>query len=115
MKNNDAQKQLEKVKINIYNILAVLIVIIPEFFAELIYSLEVYQHNGLLPDESDAWRNITELKLSKMNIYELRIMAKQLRLHGYSSDNRNTLIRRIEQKSKTRIKWKSLNIKNFRK
>ena len=34
MKNNDVQKQLEKVKINIYNILAILIVIIPEFFAE---------------------------------------------------------------------------------
>ena len=115
MKNNDVQKQLEKVKINIYNILAVLIVIIPEFFAELIYTLEVSQHKALLPSESDAWEKITELKLSKMNIYELRIMAKQLRLHGYSNDNRNTLIRRIEQKSKTRIKWKSLNIKNFRK
>ena len=115
MKNNDVQKQLEKVKINIYNILAILIVIIPEFFAELIYTIESSQHKGLLPNESDAWKNITELKLSKMNIYELRIMAKQLRLHGYSSDNRNTLIKRIEQKSKTRIKWKSLNIKNFRK
>ena len=113
MKNNDVQKQLEKVKINLYNILAILIVIIPEFFAELIYTLETSQHKGLLQNESDAWKNITELKLSKMNIYELRIMAKQLRLHGYSSDNRNTLIRRIEQKSKTKVNWKSLNIKNF--
>ncbi len=113
MKNKDVQKQIEKAKINIYNILAILIVVIPEFFAELIYTLEVSQHKGLLPNESDAWKNITELKLSKMNIYELRIMAKQLRLHGYSSDNRNTLIRRIEKKSETRIKWKSLNIKNF--
>ena len=115
MKNNKLEKNLERARINIYNILAILIVIIPEFFAELIYTLEVAHHKDLLPNESDAWKNITELKLSKMNIYELRIMAKQLRLHGYSSDNRNTLIRRIEQKSKTRIKWKSLNIKNFRK
>jgi len=36
-------------------------------------------------------------------------MAKRIHIHGYSSDNRNTLIRRIERKSKRRIKWKSLN------
>ena len=109
MKNNRFQKNLEKAKINIYNILAVLIVIIPEFFAELIYTLEVYQHNNTLQNEGEAWENNTELKLSKMNIYELRLMAKRLRILGYSSDNRNSLIRRIGKKSKRRIKWKSLN------
>ena len=36
----DVQKQIEKARINIYNILAILIVIIPEFFAELIYTLK---------------------------------------------------------------------------
>ena len=109
MKNNDVQKQLEKVKINIYNILAVLIVIIPEFFAELIYTLEVSQHKNILKKEGEAWKNNTELKLSKMNIYELRLMARSLGIYGYSSDNRNSLIRRISNKSKRRIKWKSLN------
>ena len=43
-----------------------------------------------------------------MNIYELRLMAKELRIHGYSGDNRNSLIRRIARKSNRRIKWKSL-------
>ncbi len=109
MKNNDLQKHIERARINIYNILAILIVIIPEFFAELIYTIEVSQHKNILPNEGEAWVNDTELKLSKMNIYELRIMAKQLRIHGYSSDNRNSLIRRIAKKSKRRIKWKSLN------
>ena len=109
MRNNDLQKNIEKAKINIYNILAILLVIIPEFFAELIYTLEVSQHKSILQDEGEAWKNNTELKLSKMNIFELRLMAKQLRIHGYSSDNRNSLIRRIERKSKKRIKWKSLN------
>ena len=107
MKNNDLKKNIEKVKIDIYNILAVLLVIIPEFFAELIYTIELSQYKSTLPDEGDAWINNTELKLSKMNIYELRIMAKQLRIHGYSSDNRNSLIRRIKRKSKKRIKRKS--------
>ncbi len=109
MKNNNFQKHKEKAKINIYNILAILIVIIPEFFAELLYSFEVSQHKSLLPNEGKAWKNDMELMLSKMNIYELRLMAKQLGIQGYSSDNRNLLIRRIHRKSKRRIKWKSLN------
>ena len=109
MKNNDLQNKLEKARINIYNILAILIVIIPEFFAELIYTIEVSQHKRLLPNEGEAWKNNTELKLSRMNIYQLRVMAKELHIHGYSSDNRNSLIRRIVRKSNKRIKWKSLN------
>ena len=109
MKNNDVKRQIEKAKINIYNILAILIVIIPEFFAELIYTIEVSQHTSSIPEEGDEWETNTELKLSKMNIYELRLMAKRIHIHGYSSDNRNTLIRRIKRKSKRRIKWKSLN------
>ena len=113
MKNSDIQKSIDKVRINIYNILAVLIVIIPEFFAELIYTIEMSQHKSKLPDEGDAWENNTELKLSKMNIYQLRLMAKQFRIHGYSNENRNSLIRRIKRKSKKRIKWKSLNKLNI--
>ena len=109
MKNNDFKNHIEKAKINIYNILAILIVIIHEFFAELIYTLEASQHKSLLPNEGKAWENNTELKLSKMNIYELRLMAKKLRIYGYSSDNRNSLIRRIERKSNKKIKLKSLN------
>tara|TARA_Y100001968_G_scaffold326839_1_gene370682 strand:- start:727 stop:1059 length:333 start_codon:yes stop_codon:yes gene_type:complete len=109
MKNNELQKNIEKARINIYNILAILIVIIPEFFAELIYTIQISQHKNILRNEGDAWQNNTELKLSKMNIYELRLMAKKYRIHGYSSDNRNSLIRRIKKKSKKIIKWKSLN------
>ena len=108
MKNNDLEKNIEKVKINIYNILAILIVIIPEFFAELIYTIESSQSKGVLPNEGEAWKTNTELKLSKMNIYDLRLMAKKNRIHGYSSENRNSLIRLIVRKSKRRIKWKSI-------
>ena len=109
MKNNELHKHIEKARINLYNILAILIVIIPEFFAELIYTIEISQQKEILPNEGDEWINNTELKLSKMNIYELRLMAKQLHIHGYSGDNRNSLIRRIARKTNRRIKWKSLN------
>ncbi len=114
MKNN-FEKNLEKARINLYNVLAILIVIIPEYFAELIYSIEASQHKRILPNEGDAWQKETELILSKMNIYELRLMAKRLCIHGYSNENRNSLIRRINKKSKKRIKWKSLKIGNISK
>tara|TARA_B100001029_G_C14871135_1_gene344605 strand:- start:80 stop:412 length:333 start_codon:yes stop_codon:yes gene_type:complete len=109
MKNNDFSKQIEKARINVYNILAILIVIIPEYFAELIYALEISQHKRILPSEGEAWAKDTELKLSKMNIYQLRLMAKKLSIHGYSSDTRNALVRRIERKTGTNSKWKSIN------
>ena len=115
MKNYKIEKKLERARINFYNILAILIVIIPEYFAELIYSIEASQHKRILPNEGDAWERDTELKLSKMNIYELRLMAKRLSIHGYSNENRNSLIRRIDRKSRNRIKWKSLKIGNISK
>ena len=109
MKNHKFQQNIEKARINIYSILAIIIVLIPEYIAEMIYAIEVSQHKSILINEGEEWKNNTELKLSKMNIFELRITAKKLRLNGYSCDNRNTLIRRIERKSNKRIKWKSLN------
>ena len=109
MKSNELQRNINKVRINLFNILAILIVIIPEFIAELIYSIEMSQHNDKLPNDSLAWEKDTELKLSRMNIFELRLMAKRLCIHGYSNESRNSLIRRIKRKSKKRISWKTLN------
>tara|TARA_Y100001968_G_scaffold264574_1_gene253516 strand:- start:63 stop:395 length:333 start_codon:yes stop_codon:yes gene_type:complete len=108
MKNNKLEKNIERARINLYNILAIIIVIIPEYFAELIYRIEVSQHKEILQKEGDAWEKDIELRLSKMNIYELRLMAKRLRIRGYSNENRNSLIKRIDRKSRKRIKWKSL-------
>ena len=62
MKNNEFQKNIEKTRINIYNILAILIVIIPEFFAELIYTLEISQHKEVLQNEGEEWETNTELR-----------------------------------------------------
>ena len=115
MKNNGFEKHIEKARINVYNILAILIVVIPEYFAELIYTFEAAQNNETLPNEGEAWQKDIELRLSKMNIHELRLMAKKLRIHGYSNENRNSLIRRIDRKSKKRIKLKSSKITTFSK
>ena len=110
MNNNKIEKNIERARINLYNILAILIVIIPEYLAELIYTIEASQHKSILPKEGDAWITQTELKLSKMSFCELRLTAKRLGIHGYSNENRNSLIRRINSKYRKRIKWKSSNI-----
>ena len=68
MKNNNLEKKLERARINLYNILAILIVIIPEYLAELIYTIETSQHKGILPREGDAWVNENELKSTALNI-----------------------------------------------
>lgn len=102
MTNHQHKEKIEKIKINIYSILAILIVIIPEFFAEFIYKIGLSQLNNELPRESDEWRNNEELKLSKMNILELRLLAQKLNINGYSNENRNSLIRRIIRKSQNK-------------
>ncbi len=99
MKNKEHQKNIDKAKINIYNILAVIIVIIPEFLAEFIYSIGISPYNNKLPNEGFAWSHNAELKLSRMNIFELRILAQKLCIHGYSNENRDSLIQRIKKKS----------------
>ena len=109
MKNNKLEKNFERARLNLYNILAILIVIIPEYFAEIIYTIEVAQHKNIIPNEGDAWETNIELRLSKMKIFELRLMAKRLCIYGYSNENRESLIRRIRRKTRRRIKWKSLN------
>ena len=109
MKKNKLENNINKARINIYNILAILIVIIPEFIAEIIYAIEISYHNNKLPKDNEVWEKNTELKLSRMNIYELRLMAKKLLIHGYSSDNRHSLIRRIKKKTQKRISRKSIN------
>ena len=68
--------------------------------AEFIYEIGLSQINNELPRESDEWRSNQELKLAKLNILELRLLAQKLSIHGYSNENRNSLIRRIIRKSK---------------
>ena len=55
MKNNKLDKNIEKVRMNLYNVLAVLIVIIPEYFAELIYTIEMSPINFFKICQQSIW------------------------------------------------------------
>jgi hypothetical protein len=49
-----------------------------------------------------AWQRVPELRLASMNLQELRLTAKELRLWGYSNLNREQITRRLLRKIQAR-------------
>ena len=58
------------------------------------------REGSLLPMPASAWQRIPELRLAAMNLRDLRQLAKELRLWGYSGLNReelsSSLLRKIQ-------------------
>ena len=94
-RNTSSNKQKSSIYINIYSILAIIIVIIPEKIAEAIFSTGIYQGKSQIPRNGKAWEIEPELRLSKMNLKEIRMFAKKLKLIGYSNEGRDLLSKRI--------------------
>ena len=87
-----------KITINIYRILAILLIIIPESLAELMLSIRNKAYSSGLEENNDSWEIIPELKLSTMSLKDLREMARSLKLQGYASENRANLSKRLLKK-----------------
>ncbi len=99
--NKENNKDIEKLRLNIYGLLAILIVIIPEWFAEL--ALRVgYKDINNIQIKKGAWNKYPSLKLASMNTKELRILANKLKIFGYSSDTKAILSKRILKRLKRR-------------
>ena len=97
-KNENGLKPISKSIIRIYAFLAILIVVIPEWIAELTISIQNSGHNSNLPKPDSIWANNPDLKLSTMNIKELRFLAAKLKLIGYSGETRKSLSNRLLKK-----------------
>lgn len=87
--------------VELYGLLAVLFVLVPEWMADgALAGLRSGQEDSALPVPTAAWQRIPELRLAAMNLRELRQLARELRLWGYSSLNReqlsSSLLRRIQ-------------------
>lgn len=98
--------------VEIYGLIAVLIVLIPEKFAELAISIGQFNSESKLPLKSKKWEVLPELRLAAMSLRELRNLAKQMGIHGYSSEDRRVLSRRI-LKVLQRSQLKSFNFVKF--
>ena len=87
--------------VELYGLLAVLFVLVPEWMADgALSGLRQGREGSALPMPTAAWQRIPELRLAAMNLRELRQLARDLRLWGYSSFNREQLsgclLRRIQ-------------------
>ena len=87
--------------VELYGLLAVLFVLVPEWMADgALAGLRSGREDSALPVPTAAWQRIPELRLAAMNLWELRQLARELRLWGYSSLNReqlsSSLLRRIQ-------------------
>jgi hypothetical protein len=82
--------------VELYGLLAVLVVLVPEWLASgALQGLAGAGQGTVLPPSSGAWTRLPELKLASMNLAELRQLAAELRLGGYGRLNRERLSARL--------------------
>ena len=82
--------------VELYGLLAVLVVLVPEWLASGALEGWVGQRAGeLLPPSGQAWQRLPELRLASMSLAELRQLAKTLRLGGYGRLRRDQLSARL--------------------
>tara|TARA_Y100001968_G_scaffold162996_1_gene149053 strand:- start:84 stop:431 length:348 start_codon:yes stop_codon:yes gene_type:complete len=81
--------------ITIYGLMAVIFVLIPEWIAEYGINLDNGQFKNTLPRKSIFDLNNPYLFIAGMSLKELRSMASQLNIWGYSSEDKKSLSKRI--------------------
>lgn len=95
--NDKPQRQLHPLPrglVELYGLLAVLFVLVPEWMADgALTGLRGGREGSALPMTTSAWQRVPELRLAAMQLRELRQLARELRLWGYSSLNREQLTR----------------------
>ncbi|MEB3199038.1 MAG: hypothetical protein VKK62_00750 [Synechococcaceae cyanobacterium] len=82
--------------VELYGLLAVLFVLVPEWMAGgALIGFREGRQGADLPVTALAWRKLPELRLAAMSLQELRRLAAQLRLSGYGRLNRDQLTARL--------------------
>ena len=82
--------------VELYGLMAVLFVLVPEWMAgSALAGLRQGRMGSDLPMTALAWRRVPELRLASMQLRELRLLARELRLRGYAGLNREQLSRRL--------------------
>ena len=81
--------------VELYGLVAVLVVLIPEWLADGTISIGQGAGPEFLPMRSRAWHTLPELRLAAMSLRELRQLARQLRVIQYGNCNREQLTARM--------------------
>ena len=94
---------LPKGLVELYGLLAVLFVLVPEWMAGGALSRFGEGRQGsALPLTAGAWRRVPELRLASMNLAQLRSLAQELKLGGYARLNRERLTSRLLRRIQAR-------------
>ena len=103
-KNNNGfnKNNSSKFLSNLYGLLAVIFVLIPEWIAEYGIDLGYDNFKNILPKTKNSLNRNPYIFLNGLKIKELRYLASKMFIHGYSSDCRKSLIKRIHRRIKKR-------------
>ena len=88
--------------VELYGLIAVLVVLIPEWMAEGTLNLDPSGAEASLPMRSRAWRSLPELRLAAMTMAELRFLAREMMLFHYAMDSRDVLTARLLRRLRRR-------------
>lgn len=87
--------------VELYGLLAVLFVLVPEWMAGgALFGFREGRRGSELPAPSGVWKRLPELRLASLNLAELRLLAGERGLIGYSRQNRQELTARLLRRLK---------------
>ena len=92
--------------VELYGLLAVLFVLVPEWMAgSALKGFREGREGSELPLPSMAWQRLPELQLATMGLAEMRLLARRERVRGYTTMDRqrltNRLMRRLSRRRGT--------------
>ncbi len=89
--------------VELYGLLAVLFVLVPEWMATgALFGFREGRRGSELPAPSGAWKRLPELRLASLNLAELRQLARGQGLIAYSRQNRQELTARLLRRLRAR-------------
>ena len=82
--------------VELYGLLAVLFVLVPEWMAGgAMAGFGEGRKGSDLPVTTGAWQRLPELRLATMGMAQLRLLARRQRIRGYTGLSRNRLTLRL--------------------
>lgn len=91
--------------VELYGLLAVLFVLVPEWMAGgALFGFRDGREGSDLPLPSAAWGRLPELRLARLNLAQLRQLGRHERIRGYAALSRDRLTARLLSRLRTQAK-----------
>ena len=81
--------------IKLYNLLAIILIIIPEYVAESLIRINPEYINFTIPRRGPSWQESFELRVIQITLRDLREIGRNKGISCYSRMNKEELIKRL--------------------